>query len=473
MEGSSEPAGATPARRLRERLPDVLTAAVAFVVWRVFFPGLMSTDSIIQYGQAVTGRFNDWQPPLMAIVLKIVLASGGALGFLTLLQCVAGVFGIRALATACLEFLYEDRIPPRRAAWVSFLILLTLLIPVSPLAFYLMTFWKDAWALVLLLWIGALGLNLYRTGPRPKRVALLVILATALGLIRHNAILVLPLVGWALWIGLRKWRFGRAISLSLAVAPLALCFAAGPLIDLVFGVEKLHPDSQILALDLVGLCAKDQAICARLPWTKANILDERDLARYRPGDIGFIAWDEPKHVDPAFRLDYPRLRAEYLRAVRMFPLPLAEVKWEAFATLLGTDRTYYFFHDSIVENPYGLVLNPRFAPVRKRLSEAAGATAIHPVLRWISGVHLVWIVVNVLGALGLLALSFRAGGTRFRILAWVLLIPLAYYLSYLFATPVHDFRFMYPATLMVQCVVLAGLVGWVALKLQKSTDGAP
>ncbi|HSS75830.1 MAG TPA: hypothetical protein VLV54_03710, partial [Thermoanaerobaculia bacterium] len=66
MEGSSEPAGATAARRLRERLPDVLTAAVAFVVWRIFFPGLMSADSIIQYGQAVTGRFNDWQPPLMA-----------------------------------------------------------------------------------------------------------------------------------------------------------------------------------------------------------------------------------------------------------------------------------------------------------------------------------------------------------------------------------------------------------------------
>jgi len=64
----------------------------------------------------VTGRYNDWQPPLMAIVLKIVLASGGALGFLTLVQCVAGVFGIRALATACLGFFYGDGISPRRAA---------------------------------------------------------------------------------------------------------------------------------------------------------------------------------------------------------------------------------------------------------------------------------------------------------------------------------------------------------------------
>ncbi len=55
----------------------------------------------------------------------------------------------------------------------------------------------------------------------------------------------------------------------------------------------------------------------------------------------------------------------------------------------------------------------------------------------------------------------------------MLLIPLGYYLSYLFATPVHDFRFMYPATLLVQCVVLSGLIGGIALKPQKPTGRAP
>ena len=55
-------------------------------------------------------------------------------------------------------------------------------------------------------------------------------------------------------------------------------------------------------------------------------------------------------------------------------------------------------------------------------------------------------------------------------LAGVLLIPLGYYLSYLLATPVHDFRFMYPSTLMVQCVALAWLIGGLA---QKPTGRAP
>jgi hypothetical protein len=460
------------------RLPDMIMVAVALGLWRLFFPGLMSTDSIDQYRQALTGVYTDWHPPLMAIVLHLILSLGGALGILMLSQCLAGVFGVRALARAVIALLYGDygdRVPERRAAWLPLLVLLALLVPVTPLAFYLMTFWKDVWAMILLLWISALLLHLFRCGPAPKRLLLLIGLTAMLGLVRHNAVVVLPVVGLAIWEGMRRivWSKARSKALALAAAPLALYLVAGPLIDRVFGVQKLHPDSQIMALDLVGICAADRAACARLPWTSAHVLDWSSLDHYRPGDFGFIFWDKPPHVDPSIRLDYPRLRAEYLQAVREFPGPLLRVKLEAFETLLGTRETAYFFHQTLAENPFGLVLNGRFARPREGLARIVERVAAGSVLRWISGVHLVWIVVDVLGVLGFLALSFRTGGERYRILAWVLLIPLGYYLSYLFATPVHDFRFMYPATLMVQCVVLSGLIGGLALKPQKPTGRAP
>ena len=460
----------TGARKWGERLPDLLTAAVAFAVWRVFFPGLMSADSIAQYGQALTGQYNDWHPPLMSIVLKLVLASGGAIGILMLAQCLAGAFGIRALVTACLWTFYGDRIAPRRAAWISFGVLLLLLIPITPLAFHLMTFWKDVWAMIFLLWIGALSLDLYRFGATWRRALLIAVLGAALGMVRHNAVIVLPLIALVLWIGTRP-SLRRAGALALAAAPLAIYLAANPLLDLVFGVEEFHTDSAIMALDLVGLCAESRTVCDRLPWTESHILDESALARYRPGDIGFIFWDEPRHVDPAIREDYPRLRAEYLRAVREFPLLLAEVKLEAFETLFGTGRTFYFFHDSIVENPYGLALNARFAPVRAWLGRVARGVAAHPVLRWISGVHLVWMVVSALGVAGLLACWLRTRESWYGFLACLLLIPLGYYLSYLFATPMFDFRFMYPSTLMIQCVTLSWLIG--GLVQQKPTGRAP
>jgi len=448
------------------RIPDGLTAAVAFVLWRVFFPGLMSADSIAQYGQALSGRYNDWHPPLMAIVLKIVLASGGAIGILMFGQCLAGAFGIRALAAAVLRCLYGEQLSPRRIAWLSLLVLLVLLVPLTPLAFHLMTFWKDTWAMVFLLWLCAGLVDALVAGLSSRRAVVLVLVGAALGMVRHNAVFVLPLIGWALWVLAR--RSGRRFALALAAAPLAVYLAGNFLIDRIFGVDEFHTDGAVMALDLVGLCAESRAVCDRLPWTESHILDPSALARYRPGDIGFIFWDEPKHVDPAIRQDYPRLRSEYLRAAGEFPLLLTKVKLRAFVTLLGLHETYYFFHDSIVENPYGLALNPRFAPVRRWLIGVTGAVAAHPILRWISGVHLVWIVANVLWIAGLLIVSLRRPRTRF--LAWVLLLPLGYTLSYLFASPAHDFRFMYPSTLVVQCVTLSWLIG--GLK-QNPTGRAP
>lgn len=454
----------TISKMRRASLVDYVTAGVGLALWRLFFPGLMSQDSVIQYGQAITGHYNDWQPPLLALAIRVVLGLGGALGLLMLGQCLAGVFGVRALARACIEFFHGERLPAGRVAWLSLLALLLLLVPLSPLAFYLMTLWKDAWAAILLLWIGALALDLFRRGASRRRIALLVACATLLGLVRHNAVVLLPLLGLALWIGVRRSGVTRPAALAVAAAPLALYLAANPLLDAVLRVEKLHPDSQIMSIDLVGLCAAGRAVCDRLPWTKAHIRDESGLARYRPGDIGFIFWDHPSPVDPAIRLDYPRLRAEYLRAAWEFPGLLATVKLRAFATLLGLDRTFYFFHSTIVGNPYGLALNGRFAPLRQRLVEVTQRVAEHPVLRWVSGVHLVWIVVNLLWVIGLLPFP------RYRFLACVLLIPLGYFLSYLLATPMHDFRFMYPSTLMVQCVTVSWALGGLA---QKPAGRAP
>ena len=65
-------------RAAADSLPAGLTLAViALVLWRLFFPGLMSADSIAQYGQALTGHYNDWHPPLLAIVIHRSSAWGG------------------------------------------------------------------------------------------------------------------------------------------------------------------------------------------------------------------------------------------------------------------------------------------------------------------------------------------------------------------------------------------------------------
>jgi hypothetical protein len=446
-------------QRLGQAVPAVLTAAIGVALWAVFRPGLMSYDSIVQYGQALAGSYTDWHPPLMAVVLHAVLAAGRGIGALLFVQCLAGVFGVRAFAAAVLHRLYGDRISRVRASWLSLLVLLILLLPGSPLAFYLMTFWKDSWAMVLLLWIGALAL----APPDRAGMTLLLVLAAVYGQIRHNAIVTLPFLGIFLWVEARR-RGLRAAPL-LALAPLVASLALGAVLNVAFDVKETHPAGQVRAFDLVGLCAEDEEVCGELPLVRKHLRSPDLRARYRPGDIGSILWEEPVVLDPGILGEPLReeLAEEHLEAALDHPLLMAEVKTEAFLGVLDTDRTYYFIHTGVQENPYGLKLNERFRGLRDALVLWTNrAVSPRSPLRWIVGVHLVWLVANGLWIVG----TFRSR----RSLALFLLVPLAYYFSYLLAATVPDFRFMLPATLMIQCLTLAAAAGGLA---QKPAGRAP
>jgi hypothetical protein len=444
---------------IAEKAGFVLTAAIGVAIWAVFRPGLMSYDSIVQYGQAMAGSYTDWHPPLMSIVLHVVLAAGRGIGALMFVQCLAGVFGVRAFAAAALRRLHGDRISPARVSWLSLLVLLVLLLPGAPLAFYLMTFWKDSWAMILLLWIGALAL---RPLDRPG-VALLLALAAVYGQIRHNAIVTLPFLGIFLWTEARRRGF-RAAPL-LALAPLAASLALGVFLNEAFDVKETHPAGQVMAFDLVGLCAEEEAVCRDLPLVQKHLRSRDYRTRYRPGDLGSVFWEEPVILDPGIMGEPLReeLVEEHREAALEHPLLMAEVKAEAFLGVLDTDRTYYFIHNGLQENPYGMKLNERFQEVRDRMAAVANRT-VEPgnPLRWIVGVHLVWLLANVLWIAGLLRSR--------RSLALFLFVPLTYYLSYLLAATVPDFRFMLPATLMIQGLTLAGAAGLLA---QKPAGRAP
>jgi hypothetical protein len=461
----------------RPLLPAALVAVAAVAVWLTFRPGLLSYDSIDQYRQALTGAYTDWHPPLLSLLLHAVLALGGSLGGLMLGQCLAGALGVFAFLWIALRRLYGERLPPRLAAGLACGAFLALLIPVSPLAFYLMTFWKDVWVMILLLWTGALSLGLVRAGdsgrgPSALRVAVVVLLGAALGMIRHNAVVMLPFLGLLLGIECRRWGRGRA--LLLAVAPLAVCLALDHLVVAVFHVKEIHPDSQVMVFDLAGLCAEDRAACGDLPLLRRFLRVPDYQARYRPGDIGSIFWEPPVILDSGI-LSQPLhgdLVAEYRRAIERHPFRMMELKAEAFWPLLGTRQTYYFFHDSVVENAYGLALAKGPRPVRERLAAIAGRMALGR-LRWIAGVHLVWLAANAAWIVALLARWRWSGEERFRALALFLLMPLAYYFSYLLAAPVPDFRFMYPSTLLIQGLTLAALGGAGISSRQKPSGRAP
>ncbi|PYQ64431.1 MAG: hypothetical protein DMF53_07440 [Acidobacteria bacterium] len=465
--------------RLSKLVPLALVAGAALLVWRIFFPALMSFDSWVQLRQAWAGRYDDWHPPLMAIVLHQCFRLGRGIGLVTFVQCLAGLLGVRALAAAWLEAVRGPAVPPRRAGWIAAGVALLLLL--SPLPFYLATFWKDSWAAVILVWVCALSLRALPAScpPRPHPLApsplrgegergsgnfaALALLAVLLGLVRHNAIVVLPVTGLVLAVAL--WRRSRAAGVVLALAPLIACLLAERAIDAAFDVQPRHLERLMMVFDLAGVCAEDARACAELPYARRQAGGGDLAGRYVPGDMGRSF----PHGILVREEDAAALRGEYLRALRRFPGLLARVKVEAFAPLLDPNGARMVIYRGLDANEFGLRLNPRFAAVRERWTRAmVWAGEQSPLLRPLVGSHLIWFLLNVLGIGLLLASPGR------RSLALVLLQPLAFSLSYLLATPEPDYRFLYPSTLVIQCVALSWMLGWaLGGTLQKPTGRAP
>ena len=217
-----------------------------------------------------------------------------------------------------------------------------------------------------------------------------------------------------------------------------------------------------MALDLVGMIVNDPTLRNALPYTSAHLSKDYRL-RYKSGNVSPLFWERPTIVDDTYtRYRMPEknrlLMEEYNRAITNFPMSWITVKLQAFRALIDPRQTTYWFEPGIYENNFRLVQNYRFKWARSLLVGTAEGILKAKTLRWFSGVHLVWLCVNIAGILYWGVLYLRTHQARHRFYAIILTIPLAYYASYLFAVTARDFRLMYPATLTVQVLTLAFIV---------------
>lgn len=450
--------GATSHLRLHVAIGLGACIAAAICIWLTFYPGILTPDSVDQYRQARTGQYHNWYPPVMSLVLAGLIALGGDIAALLLVQACVGVLGMWWLAWTVQHLLRPSASPTARS-WAETIAALVLLLPVSPLLFHLVTFWKDTWVAIGFVYAGVFTVWLLQNPTaRPATyftvlAAFVVVLLVAV-LARHNALVVVaaavPILTATLRArGLRFAFLGAMITgLGLAVAPKAL--------DVLASVHDGRPFRQVMALDLVGMCVLDPSLRAELPWTDRHLTADY-AARYAFGDVGPIMFDPPLIVAPGYVADADALSAEYWPTIAAHPWLFARVKYEGVIPLLGLDKTQGWFSDEIYENEFGLAPQPAMPGVRKALVDSATSTLLSPALRWLAGVHGVWVAVALLllapGALLLRRTDRRAAMT----LASLLAIPLLYYASYFVAATTPTFRFMYPSTLMVQVIFAAAL----------------
>lgn len=213
-------------------------AAIAVGHWLAYRPGIIVWDSIRQYGQALSGQYDDWHPPAMNWLWHELLAFGGGPGPMLVVQLLLYWGGVGLLALAAL----------RRGRWALAAGIVALaLLPMSLLL--IGTILKDSLMAGCLL--TAAGLLAWRPEPTNwARVAIALLLVAAASL-RFNAVpAILPLALAALpprWIASRM----RLATSALGVA--ALFLAVMPIANRLLDAKPSGVEYSLITYDLGGI----------------------------------------------------------------------------------------------------------------------------------------------------------------------------------------------------------------------------
>lgn len=455
--------------RIRFSLSFVISIALALTVWAVFYPGIFSVDSLYTYNEAITGRFTDIRPPLISFMLFVFFRAGGTLGLFMLSESLLGFLGVRRLLLAITDLFSAGKQRQELVASTGILILSS---PLTPMPVYFVTLWFDSWLVILLLWTIALFLELSKTTKTVTlrdytKIITILILISLVMLIRWNSLILYPplILTWSIIIWNRF--FSPRMFLALAISPLLICLFFFIFQYNVIGVARAHNERVAFALDLASMIVYDPAVCQTLPLQSCGLIQGKITSEFvvGAGAIDHTINQGLGTMEPAFiaLILSSSLTHDLWLAAMHNPWTYATVKVLNFWDYIRP-RDRYYYQSFMHRNNLNLSFDPRFEPVRSELFVLLHSVYEHPMLKFVSFVHLPWIVINLIGIA--FCFMYKPKLAQLRILGTILFIPLTYYLSYLIALTASDFRFMYPSTLIMQVITIGFVAALPNLKIQ-------
>jgi hypothetical protein len=431
---------------------------VTAIIIAMFYPGVMSNDSLASLKQARTLEFTSWHPPIMALIWSVLdhLVRGPALMLVAQAMLYAA-----AASKLCVEaFPALMRQFPRALVVLPF----ALFPPVLALNGMI---WKDVWMSALLLLALAYLFRMASAVDRKSRLGafVMVVLASLFATaFRHNAIAATAglLAGacYFLWPD-------RLIALRLLASCMMGVLLAGMLVLLVSTATRLiakpaHVTTPILMHDIAGIIVEsgEPAVAGRYALSLAPGLSDkpkrfvRDIKRtYTPAAAGPILRTSRRPDAPfainVYDLDHDAasVKRAWLGMVKRYPGAYLRHRSHAFACLLQLCGTEGWAKHSYVLNPAYVDVegsNPMQSVLRRLFLSPAWVRIYAPAF---------WLVVVLLGgAIGLARIRSRPGLLIFMVLSAVGLA-----VSLFFTSPIESYRYMH-------WIILTGWTAvWMAL----------
>lgn len=449
-----------------------LPVILSFLCWSIFYPGVFSPDSISHIWEANRGTFYNWHPAIMPIALRFLFGLGIPVEAIILVQSLIGNLVILWVLHEFWRILDDSRFPGRHSLLImgcALTVFAFLYSPLTPFYGFSLALWKDVWFTTTVLSIVGLTLNTkplvydrISTSDYPIwiRLALLTFLMGLSLCLRGNAIVLIPVFVGIIWVLAGRFRVWVRIMFSLIA--LVFFLYGGVWINKVFKVEDLNPRASVMSLELVGLLKLKPTLQEEFPYIASQLKEgwqhEFEWASYRK-----MRWNENSFVMPDLVKTGPNrpLEDAYFRAVKRHPFLMSKVKLLNFLQVINPFETTEWLPAGVAENDYGLKMNLYAESFYKTYWHWSHKVSSHPILRWISAVHLIWFLMAIL-ILGYLLRRFIILRDSYVLLLLLLSsIPCAYVFSYFLASPWTAFRYMYPSTLLIQIF----LIVWAFQKL--------
>ena len=436
-------AGSTSSKLLGD-WPNWAGAAVAFfclmVSIAVYYPGIFTPDSLEQFAQAQSGEFEDWHPPIMAALWRLLdyIHVGPEPLFLT--HLVLFWTGLWALSDGLV-----------RVGWKWGV--LAPLLGLAPFVFnYVGLLWKDV--ALADAWVFAASLAFRRFAQREKLHVVEHVLIWAAfiygALVRGNSIFAaVPLVLHVLDTDIFSRRIWPQLAACLLVPALLLAGAA-TFNGRVLQAEAQHPEDSLFLFDLVGISHQIRGNLVPGSWTPAQ-------ARRIPDCYGADKWDHlgmghcqflTQTLDDRELWGQPAISHAWLAAIARYPAQYAAHRL-AFTNQMMRWLGPIPVRDPFMESEMG---DPRYehhpGPIFRAYEAMCNALAKTPLFR-----PYFWLL---LAAAALTLSWFAADSPQRRFASALSASSFIYLATYVVFGVASDFRYAY-WSIIAACAALIAL----------------
>lgn len=387
-----------------------------------FFPGWMSLDSVVQYGEAKNGIYHDWHPVLMAWWWRHLdsLYSGPGLFLIQNLLLYWGAWYLFAAAS-------------RR--WLGRWAMLVPLLGFWPgLLFPLGQIWKDIAFASSIFFAWALLFNAHSTSRKLnwfERTSVFILSVFAFG-VKTNGVVVLPFLFW-FWAYVEGWKRNSWI-MRCGLAMLLVVISVISAISLVPSghVVKTYPFQYSQTYDLLAISVNTQQnLMPQYITDRIGSSQEKLNSLYHIGGNNLFFYGTSGNQATTDLANLADLNKCWLNAISEYPYIYLDHRLKNFSALMrwGGNTAAYVAIPEIFDNPYSLSFKPN-----KISTWLASQVDIHP---WI---FFPWIyTVILLGSMVVLttlkwnrALVINLGGSA-----------IAFVLPHILITPAADYRYLY------------------------------